>query len=210
MPSRCCPAWPGCCRLPGSRRGGGLGWCGQAVWAMGRWWWSACCRPPPGWPLGPGRGRGGAVPAGGGPARHRLRSRPARPPPPHPGPHLNARARTGALSSRPKTQHQGSARGAAPFRRDRRHSTRPLYHLDRFVQPRLARLIARTHGSRTWRRVMIDLVASPTTRGPTGWRGWCGTWVRDATRARRSRDKGLTLPQGQGPSMSGMKHRPST
>jgi hypothetical protein len=40
--------------------------------------------------------------------------------------------------------------------------------------------------------------------------GRCRTWVRDATGARKRRDQGLILPQGQGSSMGGMKHRPST
>ena len=45
------------------------------------------------------------------------------------------------------------------------NSTRQFHHLDQFVFERLARFIARKHGSRNWRRGMIDLVESRTTLG---------------------------------------------
>jgi RNA-directed DNA polymerase len=45
------------------------------------------------------------------------------------------------------------------------NSTRQFHHLDQFVFERLARFIARKHGSRNWRRGMIDLAESRTTLG---------------------------------------------
>jgi len=45
------------------------------------------------------------------------------------------------------------------------NSTRQFHHLDQFVFERLARFIARKHGSRNWRRGMIDLIESRTTLG---------------------------------------------
>jgi hypothetical protein len=48
------------------------------------------------------------------------------------------------------------------------------------------------------------LVEPRTSLSSAGWRGWCDTWVPDVPRARRRRDKGLTLPPGQGRSSCGM------
>lgn len=45
------------------------------------------------------------------------------------------------------------------------NSTRQFHHLDQFVFERLARFIARKHGSRNWRRGKIDLIESRTTLG---------------------------------------------
>jgi RNA-directed DNA polymerase len=45
------------------------------------------------------------------------------------------------------------------------NSTRQFHHLDQFVFERLARFIARKHGSRNWRRGKADLIESRTTLG---------------------------------------------
>jgi RNA-directed DNA polymerase len=45
------------------------------------------------------------------------------------------------------------------------NSTRQFQHLDQFVFERLARFIARKHGSRNWRRGKADLIESRTTLG---------------------------------------------
>lgn len=52
---------------------------------------------------------------------------------------------------------------AAYFRHG--NSTRAFKHIDRFVFDRLARFIARKHGSRNWKRGMTDLIESRTTLG---------------------------------------------
>jgi hypothetical protein len=45
------------------------------------------------------------------------------------------------------------------------NSTQQFAQLDRFVFDRIARFIARKHGSRNWRRGVVDLVESRTTLG---------------------------------------------
>jgi RNA-directed DNA polymerase len=45
------------------------------------------------------------------------------------------------------------------------NSTRQFNQLDRYVFERLARFIGRKHGSRDWRRGMVDLIESRTTLG---------------------------------------------
>jgi hypothetical protein len=52
-----------------------------------------------------------------------------------------------------------------PTRLRHGNSTRQFHHLDQFVVERLARFIARKHGSRNWRRGKADLIESRTTLG---------------------------------------------
>lgn len=45
------------------------------------------------------------------------------------------------------------------------NSTQQFRQIDSFVFDRIARFIARKHGSRNWRRGVVDLVESQTTLG---------------------------------------------
>jgi len=45
------------------------------------------------------------------------------------------------------------------------NSTQQFKHLDRYVTERLSRLIARKHGSRNWKRGMVDIIDSHTRLG---------------------------------------------
>ena len=45
------------------------------------------------------------------------------------------------------------------------NSTRAFKTIDRFVYERMARFIARKHGSRNWKRGMVDLIESHTGLG---------------------------------------------
>ena len=45
------------------------------------------------------------------------------------------------------------------------NSTRAFKAIDRFVFERMARFIARKHGSRNWKRGMVDLIESRTGLG---------------------------------------------